>query len=45
MCMEYICDFFLQMDIAEKFPSFRLVMEFVQDPAWTTDRYWSLNTI
>ncbi|KAL8625230.1 hypothetical protein ACOMHN_029988 [Nucella lapillus] len=28
----------VRMDIAEKFPSFRLVMEFVQDPAWTTDR-------
>ncbi|KAK7112606.1 zinc finger ZZ-type and EF-hand domain-containing protein 1-like isoform X2 [Littorina saxatilis] len=28
----------VRMDLAEKFPSFRLVMEFVQDPAWTTDR-------
>ncbi|XP_076459760.1 zinc finger ZZ-type and EF-hand domain-containing protein 1-like isoform X2 [Babylonia areolata] len=28
----------VRMDIAEKFPSFRLVMEFVQDPAWSTDR-------
>ncbi|XP_041364980.1 zinc finger ZZ-type and EF-hand domain-containing protein 1-like [Gigantopelta aegis] len=29
---------FLKIDVAEKYPSFRLVMEFVQDPAWTTDR-------
>ncbi|XP_071105472.1 zinc finger ZZ-type and EF-hand domain-containing protein 1-like isoform X1 [Haliotis cracherodii] len=28
----------LKPDLSDKYPSFRLVMEFVQDPAWTTDR-------
>ncbi|PVD39043.1 hypothetical protein C0Q70_01670 [Pomacea canaliculata] len=28
----------VRVDISEKYPSFRLVMEFVQDPAWTTER-------
>lgn len=26
------------LDGSDKYPSFRLVLEFVQDPAWTTDR-------
>ncbi|KAK7482310.1 hypothetical protein BaRGS_00026438, partial [Batillaria attramentaria] len=28
----------VRIELAEKYPSFRLVLEFVQDPAWTTDR-------
>ncbi|KAK3090627.1 hypothetical protein FSP39_013259 [Pinctada imbricata] len=28
----------LQFDATEKYPSFRLVLDFVQDPAWTTER-------
>ena len=28
-----------QFDLSEKFPSFRLVLEFVQDQAWNTEKY------
>ncbi|CAC5406051.1 unnamed protein product [Mytilus coruscus] len=28
----------IKLDVTDKYPSFRLVLEFVQDPAWTTER-------
>ncbi|XP_078317573.1 zinc finger ZZ-type and EF-hand domain-containing protein 1-like isoform X2 [Crassostrea virginica] len=31
-----------RFDALEKYPSFRLVMDFVQDPAWVTDRVSSM---
>ena len=32
----------MRSEVMERHPSFRLVMEFVQDPAWTTDRVHQL---